>query len=138
MILALLAAAAVQAAPAPPHMAPPSPAFAAAFICARPAVYDGDTFTCADRTRVRLWGVQAPEKRDAGGPAATAALAALVAGQDLACVPLGVSLDRVVARCFRLGPDVAADLVAAGAAADWPRFSGGFYAPPAAVPEVRR
>ena len=43
-------------------------------------VTDGDTIVLMDRTRVRLHGIDAPERDQRHGPTATAALASMVAG----------------------------------------------------------
>jgi micrococcal nuclease len=105
-------------------------AFVAAFLCLQAAASDGDTLICQDGTRVRLWGVSAPEKREPGGPEATRALSALVNGKALVCLPMGTSFNRIVATCHQLGSDVAEDMVRMGAAKDDPRHSGGYYAAP--------
>lgn len=104
-----------------------SAAFAGAFLCVSAAVVDGDTLRCADGTRVRIWGIAAPERREPGGPAATRALAELVGGRTLTCQPVATSFDRIVARCWTLGPDIGAEMVRRGVAKDDPRYSGGAY-----------
>ena len=108
-----------------------TPALAiAAFICAHPGVVDGDTFRCAGGVRVRVWGIQAPERYEPAGPASTRAMSRLIAGQALTCQPRGRSYERIVARCILPdGRDVAAEMVRQGQAVDWPRYSHGFYAP---------
>lgn len=105
-------------------------AFASVFLCLQAAAIDGDTLKCEDGTRVRLWGVSAPEKREPGGPEATRILSSLVDGKTLVCLPMGASFNRIVATCHQLGADVGEELVRAGAAKDDPRYSGGFYAAP--------
>jgi micrococcal nuclease len=103
-------------------------ALAAAFLCLHPGAVDGDTLRCGDGTRVRIWGIQAPERHHPEGPASTRALSRLIAGKVLTCQPRGKSYDRVVALCTVDGRDVAAEMVRQGQAADWPRYSGGLYA----------
>jgi endonuclease YncB( thermonuclease family) len=99
------------------------------FVCERPSTTDGDTFRCASGTRVRVWGIQAPERADPGGPASSRRMAELLAGQTLRCEPKGKSYNRVVAQCFtRQGRDIAAEMVRSGHALDWPEFSRGAYA----------
>lgn len=95
------------------------------------AVVDGDTLEVGGE-RVRLWGIDAPELDAPGGAAARTALAELAA-DGVVCVapPSGQDRDRW-GRAVRLcrtpdGRDLAAALVAAGVATDWPRYSGGFY-----------
>lgn len=103
---------------------------AAAFLCASPGVIDGDTLRCHGGTRVRIWGIQAPERHHPQGPAATRAMDRIIGRSDLRCEPKGKSYDRIVARCRRTadGRDVAAEMVRQGHAVDWPRYSGGEYA----------
>lgn len=87
---------------------------------------DGDTIRCGE-TRYRLWGLHAPERSDPGGPQAQAALAEIIA-PGVSCEPTGAtSWDRIVARCYVDGRDVAEMMVATGLAADCPAFSGGVY-----------
>lgn len=99
-------------------------------------VVDGDSLTIGG-TRVRLWGIDAPEShqfcRDRGrlyhcGARATNHLASLIRGQPVEC--RAVSTDRygrVVARCVAGGLDLGQGMVAAGWALDWREFSGGAY-----------
>lgn len=105
-----------------------TPALAADFTCRSPGLIDGDTFVC-DGRRVRLWGVDAPERHTPAGPAATRALADLTTGQTVTCRPRGgKSWGRTNAQCFVGGRDIAAEMVRQGHAADWPKYSKGFYA----------
>ena len=88
--------------------------------------------------RVRLCGIDAPERGRPGYREATTALDTLTRGKTTACVAVGdgtpcdgrsqrFSYDRVVAQCSIEGRDLACDLVKRGHAIDWPRFSGGHY-----------
>jgi micrococcal nuclease len=105
-----------------------TPILAAAFLCLQPGALDGDTWICADGTRVRAWGIQAAESHHPNGPAATRALSQIITGKTLTCQAKGRSYQRIVARCFTPdGRDVAAEMVRAGHAVDWPVFSGGLY-----------
>lgn len=52
-------------------------------------VHDGDTIRLQDGRRVRLWGVDAPELRQAGGHEAQAFLAQLVQGREVQLEPHG-------------------------------------------------
>ena len=99
-------------------------------------VVDGDTFQFAvrggDIVNVRLWGIDAPERDESGGPEATDYLRRLTAGRTLACErpPTGQNLDhwgRTVRLCRIDGLDIAADLIAADHAVDVPDYSGGWY-----------
>ena len=100
----------------------------ALMICTSPGIIDGDTFRCDSSLRIRLWGVNAPERHEAQGPAATRALAELTRGKTLVCKRRGTSYNRTVAQCWIGDRDVAAELVRLGAAVDDPRYSRGHYA----------
>lgn len=110
----------------------------AAFLCLVTSVHDGDTFTCADRTRVRIAGIQAPDFADTepcrqgradyvcsdrAARASQRTVSSLVLRRRLSCEPLGPSYNRVVARC-RLpdGRDLSCAVIAAGAATRWDRY----------------
>lgn len=112
-----------------------------AIAIAGPAkVVDGDGLV-VDGVEIRLCGVDAPERREAGYLASTQSLAAIVKGRTVRCVPVGEGTPcdgrskrwnhgRLVAQCFLDdGRDVAAEQVRAGHAIDCDRFSGGHYAP---------
>jgi micrococcal nuclease len=88
---------------------------------------DGDTFK-ADGKRIRLWGIDAPERSEIGGTAATIALQGLL-DRGVTCQAVDTDrYGRTVAMCFlRDGTDIACALVAMGVAEDWPRYSGGRY-----------
>jgi len=93
-------------------------------------VVDGDTFYLNGvKTRIRLWGVDAPEKDEPGGDEATEALATLVAGRELACEERDRDrYARIVARCLLDdGRDLGRILIEIGAATEMLRFSGGYY-----------
>lgn len=99
-------------------------------LAGRPThITDGDTLRFGE-TRVRLYGIQAPEMDTPEGPRARAALVALIGSGDVVCEDTGErSYRRVVARCFDArGRDLSEQMVREGWANDWPRFSGGRYA----------
>lgn len=121
---------------------PPAPAKPVAAVLPPPAdeevlhagavrkVVDGDTFYLDGvRTRIRLWGVDAPEANEADGAAATAALRSLVAGRRLACEEMDRDrFARIVARCrLEDGSDLARLLLDLGLATEMTHFSGGYY-----------
>jgi endonuclease YncB( thermonuclease family) len=95
-------------------------------------VVDGDTIRIGQE-RIRLWGIDAPEAETRAGRAATAFLHELLRrqGGGLSCERLYLDpYGRTVARCLLPdGRDPACELVRAGHAADWPRYSGGYYRP---------
>lgn len=117
------------------------PAVAAEYSGTVDRVVDGDTmWVCNDDacTKVRLCGIDAPERGAPGAKEATAALASLVKGRTVRCVQVGggtpcdgrsrpTSYDRVVAQCFVGGRDIAVPMVQRGHACDWTGFSGGAY-----------
>lgn len=90
-------------------------------------IVDGDTFRMG-KVRVRLWGVDAPERDTPSGPGATRHLSELIAGQDVSCVITGVSYERLVGQC-RVGErDISALMASDGWARDYQYFSQGHYA----------
>lgn len=91
-------------------------------------VVDGDTIVI-DKLHIRLAGIDAPELDHPFGQQAKWAMVKLCRGQVVtAHIKPEVSYDRVVAECFLPdGRDLAAELVKAGLALDWPKFSGGKY-----------
>ena len=95
-------------------------------------IIDGDTFDLAG-TRIRLWGVDAPERRQrceagAPGPQATAALAQIIGGHEVSCTARDTDrYGRTVAVCRAGGRDLGADMVSQGWAWDYTHYSGGHY-----------
>lgn len=91
-------------------------------------VIDGDTIVI-DSVHIRLAGIDAPELDHPWGQQSKWAMVKLCKGQTItAHIKPEMSYDRVVAQCFLPdGLDLAAELVKAGLALDWPKFSGGQY-----------
>lgn len=101
-------------------------------------VIDGDTFDVAG-TRIRLFGIDAPEtdqtcvSDDGGhwgcGAWVNAQVAAKFDGRKVLCEPVDTDrYGRIVARCFVNRRDVAGDIVQAGLAFAYRRYSAD-YAP---------
>jgi endonuclease YncB( thermonuclease family) len=93
-------------------------------------VTDGDTFRLSGLdVAVRVWGLDAPERKQRGGTAATNAMRDLIDGKTLTCVERDTDrYRRVVGQCFlENGQDIAAAMIAAGVAREYCRYSGGFY-----------
>lgn len=91
-------------------------------------VIDGDTIDISG-TRIRLAGIDAPEMEHRYGRSAKRALISLCKGQEVRAVFDGdLSHDRIVATCYLPdGRDLSAEMVKAGMAIDWPKFSRGKY-----------
>lgn len=89
---------------------------------------DGDTIDIAG-TRIRLAGIDAPELGDPYGNKAKWTLVNLCKGQQVRAVYDGEqSHDRTVATCYLPdGRDLSAEMIKAGMAIDWPKFSHGKY-----------
>lgn len=104
-------------------------------------IVDGDTFYVCDTVachKIRLCGIDAPEKGDIRFRSSRSALRDLVTEREIRCVRVGegsicdgrskpTSHDRIVAQCFIGKTDIADILVARGYACDWLKFSGGAY-----------
>jgi endonuclease YncB( thermonuclease family) len=105
------------------------------------AVADGDTFTMESETgrvRVRICGIDAPERGQPGYGQAAGVLATMIEGKQVHCLQVGEgtpcdgrskpnSRDRIVAQCFIDKLDIADEMAKSGTACDWPKFSGGHY-----------
>lgn len=99
--------------------------------CTSPSVTDGDTLRCGGE-RVRLWGVNSPERGQPGYGEASRHLARITTGKVVVCKPPPSGQDRdrygrAVRRCFVGSTDLGREQVRAGHAADMPKFSKGFY-----------
>jgi endonuclease YncB( thermonuclease family) len=92
-------------------------------------VIDGDTLDIRG-TRIRLAGIDAPEMDHPYGKRAKWVLVNMCKGNDIRAVCDGdMSRERTVATCYLPdGRDLSAELVKAGLAIDWPKFSRGKYA----------
>lgn len=86
-------------------------------------VVDGDTIAM-DGQRVRLFGIDAPERGQPGADAATAALALLVGDERPVCeqVDYDVRSRRPVSLCSVRGADLSAAMLRAGHAVAWCSF----------------
>ena len=117
-----------RATPPPSRAVRPSPITDKHTLSGKCYVIDGDTIVVA-KTRIRLAGIDAPELDHPWGQKSKSAVISMCLGQTITVKITGEpSYDRVVARCFLPdGRDIAAELVKAGLAIDWPKFSGGRY-----------
>lgn len=94
------------------------------------SVTDGDTFRMVNlKSAIRVWGLDAPERDEAGEYAATYALSELISDQLLHCYIKDVDrFGRIVGQCFLPdGRDIAAVMIQLNAAQEYCRYSGGFY-----------
>ncbi len=102
-------------------------------------VSDGDTFWLSrPLIKIRLCGVDTPERGRPGYKEATDYLKQLVAGKVVQCRPVGEgtpcdgrsfkkSGKRFVAQCFVGGKDIGMELVKSGHACAWRKYSGRHY-----------
>jgi endonuclease YncB( thermonuclease family) len=118
-----------------------SPAMAADYLGKVTSVADGDTFTMeseSGKVRVRICGIDAPERGQPGYGQAAGVLANMIEGKTVHCLQVGegtvcdgkskpTNRDRIVAQCFLDKLDIAEEMAKSGAACDWPKFSGGHY-----------
>lgn len=100
-------------------------------------VIDGDTLemlgTADLRTgkplRIRLMGIDAPERGTIAGARATAVLKGIILGRSVTCALTGdTSYNREVARCFVPEGDLGCLMINASQATEAVRFSKGLYA----------
>lgn len=91
-------------------------------------VHDGDTIG-RGKSRLRIWGLDAAELDERGGIEARDYLRQMIRGKPLACDVMDVDrYGRRVVRCeLPDGSDVACEMIAAGMASEWTRYSGGAY-----------
>ena len=86
-------------------------------------IVDGDTFRFGE-TRIRIFGIDAPEASDPMGPAATAWLTNRLSGRPVSCDQRDTDrYGRIVAVCYADGRDIGSDMVADGWATAFVRFS---------------
>lgn len=107
------------------------PAFAQSEVSGTCLVIDGDTIHVIkgdDTTKVRLYGIAAPEIDQRGGKEATAFLERLAEGKPVRCVLEASRTSKFeIGTCYVGGKDIAAAVVKAGLARDCPSFSKGKY-----------
>lgn len=72
-------------------------------------VVDGDSlYLTGLETQIRLWGIDAPERNEAGFTAARNALKTLVLGSHISCITMDIDdYHRIVARCVLTEADSA-------------------------------
>lgn len=90
-------------------------------------VVDGDTFVASGR-KVRVWGIDAPEKGETGYMTAGWFLDSFIKGKELNCKFIDKDkYQRDVMQCFSDGMDIGSIMVRFGLARDYKKYSGGYY-----------
>jgi endonuclease YncB( thermonuclease family) len=85
---------------------PPATLTPIPFVCATPRAIDGDTLHCADGTRVRVRGVDTPERGEPGWGAARDELQQRVTVGAAVVVPRHLSYGRIVGDVWVGGENV--------------------------------
>jgi endonuclease YncB( thermonuclease family) len=89
-------------------------------------VIDGDTIAIGT-DRFRVFGIAAPDAPREAKEQATAYANKLIAA-GVICTPTGdITYQRLVANCWTASGDFAREMVAAGYAFDWPKYSHGKF-----------
>ena len=99
-------------------------------------VIDGDTVDVTRFGRVRLFGVDAPEKKQRLGMEAKAALESLINGERVECIRIGSNLTynrRVCILVTESGVNLNQAMALLGYAYNEPRYSKGLYVVPEQV-----
>lgn len=90
-------------------------------------VIDGDTFV-ANGKKIRLWGIDAPERKEVGYISSGWFLESLLEQHNVECFSMYTDkYERYVMRCFSDGLDIGATMVLFGMAKDYKKYSDGFY-----------
>lgn len=88
---------------------------------------DGDTFVASGKN-IRVWGINAPERKAPAYLAAKMLLEALVKDGQLTCKLVDIDrYQRSVMHCLVDGRDIGSMIVQMGMATDYRRYSGGYY-----------
>jgi len=88
---------------------------------------DGDTFV-ANGEKIRLWGIDAPEKGEPESFAASLYLEVLLEQGKLTCNQIHMDkYGRHVMQCYSGEEDIASSLVKSGMAKDYKFYSKGYY-----------
>jgi len=121
------------------------PAAAQQLVTERPWITDGDTIRIG-ATRVRLWGIDAPETTQScddnhypAGLLATVQLARLMSGHKIECEDRGKDrYGRTIGLCRADGVDVSAEMVRQGWAWAFLRYSSDYVAQEREAREAKR
>jgi endonuclease YncB( thermonuclease family) len=89
-------------------------------LAGQASIVDGDTLEIHG-TRIRLWGIDAPESSQL-------CRGEFIARRPVSCIPISHDrYGRTVASCSIAGTDLAGWLVGNGLALDWPQYSKGKF-----------
>jgi len=93
-------------------------------------VVDGDSlFLTSTKKPIRLWGVDAPEKDEAGYAQATKTLTRLALNKAVQCVRIDTDhYERIVARCYlRDGREINRLMIESKTASEYLYYTLGYY-----------
>ncbi|MEL6826613.1 MAG: thermonuclease family protein [Pseudomonadota bacterium] len=95
-------------------------------------IVDGDTLNLEGvQRRIRIWGIDTPERGETGFQEATNALRDLTKGQHLTVIAMETSSDRYGRTIARLrrddGLDIGRAMIEGGHAREYCRYSKGYY-----------
>lgn len=93
-------------------------------------VVDGDSLYIEDqKTQIRLWGVDAPERDETGYQEAKDALTQLALNKTVYCSTQDIDkYNRIVARCYDAnGDEINKALLESGVSKEYCRFTGNHY-----------
>lgn len=90
-------------------------------------VIDGDTFV-SNGQKIRLWGIDAPEKEDTYFFASKLYLETILESATFTCYYIDTDrYKRFVMRCYSGKDDIASYMVRMGLAKDYKQYSKGYY-----------
>lgn len=90
-------------------------------------IIDGDTFVASGR-KIRVWGIDAPEKGDTAYRVSGWLLKSLLENKEIKCRFITVDkYKRDVMQCYSGDMDVGAVMVKFGMARDYRKYSAGYY-----------
>jgi micrococcal nuclease len=96
-------------------------------LTGRAVVVDGDSLV-VDGTRIRMWGIDAPEMGTRAGGRAKEYLRALIAGHEVRCEDNGLRVaGRIMAQCFLGTVELGRVMMLSGNAQEWRRHARGYY-----------
>lgn len=90
-------------------------------------IVDGDTFVIQSNIKVRFFGIDTPERDQPFGPEATQYLRKLIEGKEITIHCPTTTLNRPNCYVYLGNLDVSEEMVKAGLAYDWAKYSRGKY-----------